>query len=61
MKNVIKNIPSGTRDLIYEEALIPGKIEDALLDIYFRLGYKPVSTPELEYYKTIDHVFRHGR
>ncbi len=55
MKNVIKNIPSGTRDLIYEEALIPGKIEDALLDIYFRLGYKPVSTPELEYYKTFDH------
>ena len=55
MENVIKNIPSGTRDLIYEEALIPRKIEDALLEIFLRLGYKPVSTPELEYYKTFDH------
>lgn len=55
MKNVHKNIPSGTRDLIFEEAMSPREIEDSLLSLFLRLGYKPVSTPVLEYFSTFDH------
>ncbi len=54
MKN-IKNIPAGSRDLIYEEAVAPRQIEDKLLTLFYKLGYKPVSTPELEYYTTFNH------
>ncbi len=55
MKNVFKNIPSGTRDLIYEEAIAPKIIEDSLLSIFFKLGYKPISTPVLEYLSTFNY------
>ena len=55
MKN-IKNIPAGSRDLIYEESLAPRQIEDKLLSLFCKLGYKPVSTPVLEYYT----AFRRG-
>lgn len=54
MKN-IKNIPAGSRDLIYEESLAPRQIEDKLLSLFCKLGYKPVSTPVLEYYTTFNH------
>ena len=54
MKN-IKNIPAGSRDLIYEEAVAPRQIEDKLLTLFYKLGYKPVSTPVLEYYTTFNH------
>lgn len=50
-----KNIPSGTRDLIYEESIAPKLIEAKLFDIYSKLGFKTVSTPVLEYYSTFDH------
>ena len=50
-----KNIPSGTRDLIYEECISPKLIEARLLDIYSKLGFKMVATPVLEYYSTFDH------
>lgn len=54
MKNV-KTIPAGSRDLIYEEAVAPKQIEDKLLGLFFKLGYKPVTTPVLEYYTTFNH------
>ncbi|MBQ7358072.1 MAG: ATP phosphoribosyltransferase regulatory subunit [Clostridia bacterium] len=54
MKN-IKNIPAGSRDLIYEEAVAPRQIEDKLLSLFYKLGYKPVSTPVLEYYTAFNH------
>ena len=54
MKN-IKNIPAGSRDLIYEETVAPRQIEDKLLKLFYKLGYKPVSTPVLEYYTTFNH------
>ena len=54
MKN-LKNIPAGSRDLIYEEAIAPRQIEDKLLSLFYTLGYKPVSTPVLEYYTTFNH------
>lgn len=54
MKN-IKNIPAGSRDLIFEEAVAPIRIENKLLSLFYKLGYKPVSTPVLEYYTTFNH------
>ncbi|MBE6548130.1 MAG: hypothetical protein E7667_04550 [Ruminococcaceae bacterium] len=54
MKNV-KNIPAGSRDLIYEEAIATRQIEDTLLSLFYKLGYKPVATPVLEYYTTFNH------
>ncbi len=54
MKN-IKNIPAGCRDLIFEEAIAPRQIEDKLLNLFYKLGYKPVDTPVLEYYTTFNH------
>lgn len=55
MANIYKNIPSGARDLIYEEALAPKLIENSMLDMFIKLGYKPISTPVLEYYNTFNH------
>ena len=50
-----KNIPAGTRDLIYEECIAPKEIEATLFSLYSKLGYQPVSTPVLEYYSTFNH------
>ena len=50
-----KNIPAGTRDLIYEECIAQREIEDKLLSLYRKLGYNPISTPVLEYYSTFNH------
>ncbi len=54
MKNSIFDTPSGTKDLIFEEAISEQKIESKLLSMFYKLGYKPVSTPTLEYFSTFN-------
>ena len=50
-----KNIPAGTRDLLYEECIAEREIEGKLFALYSKLGYQPVSTPVLEYNSTFNH------
>lgn len=54
-----KNLPDGTRDLIYEDALARRELEDTLLSLYLRLGYKPIATPDYEFYDVFDHGQRY--
>ena len=50
-----KNVPDGTRDLIFEEATAQWELEKELLQLYARLGFRPICTPTLEYCNVFDH------
>ncbi len=50
-----KYVPSGTRDLIYEEAYAQELMEKRVSSLFLRLGFKPVRTPVLEYLETFNH------
>lgn len=55
MNIIQKHVPDGTRDLIYEDALASRDLENTLLSLYLKLGYKPVCTPDFEFYDVFDH------
>ena len=50
-----KYVPSGPRDLIYEEAYAQELMEKKVSSLFLRLGFKPVRTPVLEYLETFNH------
>lgn len=50
MTNKNKNIPSGTRDLLFEEARMYRKLTDELTRLYERNGFSEIVTPGVEYY-----------
>ena len=52
---VRKYLPTGNRDLIYEEAYAQQGLERDLTSLFLKLGYKPIQTPVLEYYETFTH------
>ena len=59
MDIIEKYTPSGTRDLIYEEAFAEKELENKLYRLYLTLGYKPIETPVLEYYDVFNHEQRY--
>lgn len=48
--NKNKNIPSGTRDMLFEEAEIYRRLTDALTELYKANGFSEILTPDIEYY-----------
>ncbi len=44
------NIPEGTRDIIYDDALVYEDISQRLSSVYAKNGFRPVMTPAVEYY-----------
>lgn len=54
-KIIQKNVPEGTRDLIFEEVLAQRRLEAELMELYAKLGFSPVCTPTLEYCDVFDH------
>jgi ATP phosphoribosyltransferase regulatory subunit len=53
--SILKTVPGGTRDLIYEEALAPRVLDNSLMQLYMSTGFKPVQTPVTEFYRVFDH------
>jgi ATP phosphoribosyltransferase, regulatory subunit len=53
-----KNIPEGTRDILFEEAQIYDEIERKLTAVYESEGFSKIITPAVEYYDTFDHPGR---
>jgi ATP phosphoribosyltransferase, regulatory subunit len=51
-----KNIPEGTRDIIYEEAKLYTAIFDKFSEVYDNAGFKQIITPAIEYYDVFDYV-----
>jgi len=53
-----KNIPDGTRDILFEEAEMYDEIERKLTNVYESEGFSKIITPAVEYYDTFDHPGR---
>ncbi|MBQ8509929.1 MAG: ATP phosphoribosyltransferase regulatory subunit [Clostridia bacterium] len=53
MYKLNKNIPEGTRDLLYAEADLYEKITDGFTKIYVDAGFRPISTPVVENYDMV--------
>lgn len=54
MQRWSKNIPEGTRDIIFDEAQLYESIEHSLAEIYRKNGFMQVMTPAIEYYDVFD-------
>lgn len=50
-----KNIPDGTRDIIYEEAKLYTDISNKFSNVYENAGFKRIITPAIEYYDVFDY------
>ncbi len=51
-----KNIPDGTRDIIFDEAELYNAITEKLTKVYRADGFERVITPQLEYYDAFDYA-----
>ena len=51
-----KNIPDGTRDIIYDEAKLYTNIFDKFSKVYENAGFQQIITPAIEYYDVFDYV-----
>ena len=51
-----KNIPDGTRDIIYGEAALYTEIFDKFSEVYENAGFKQIITPAIEYYDVFDYA-----
>lgn len=51
-----KNIPDGTRDIIYEEAKLYTEISNRFNEVYEHAGFKQIMTPAIEYYDVFDYA-----
>jgi len=51
-----KNIPDGTRDIIYGEATLYTEIFDKFSEVYENAGFKQIITPAIEYYDVFDYA-----
>jgi ATP phosphoribosyltransferase regulatory subunit len=51
-----KNIPDGTRDIIYREADLYSDITDRFKTVFAGGGYKRIMTPAIEYYDVFDYA-----
>lgn len=49
-----KNLPEGTRDILYDEASLQNKIASRFSTVYEQEGFLPINTPTLEFYDVFD-------
>ncbi|MGI6665420.1 MAG: ATP phosphoribosyltransferase regulatory subunit [Christensenellaceae bacterium] len=56
MNRYNKNIPEGTRDILYEDAARMRDIAARFSAVYESEGFSPIMTPALEYYDTFDYT-----
>lgn len=54
MSGINRNIPGGTRDIMFEEAELFRSLETRLTEIYVRNGFKEIITPAIEYYDVFE-------
>lgn len=54
MKRNNKNIPEGTRDIIFRNAEVLNEVMADITEVYSALNYKEIKTPTLEYYDVFD-------
>lgn len=45
-----RNIPGGTRDIMFEEAALFRSLEERLTALYLKRGFSEIMTPAIEYY-----------
>jgi len=57
-KKIQKNLPTGTRDLVFEEVVALRSLENEINALFEKLGFCPVQTPVLEYFDTFNHAKR---
>ena len=50
-----RNVPDGTRDIIFEEERLKKEIGRRLADVYESAGFDCVSTPAIEYFDVFDY------
>ncbi|MCL2518932.1 MAG: ATP phosphoribosyltransferase regulatory subunit [Oscillospiraceae bacterium] len=50
-----KNIPEGTRDIIFEEADLYTNITEKFNNVFAGAGFKQIMTPAIEYYDVFDY------
>ena len=53
-KSTVNNLPSGTRDLLFEEVTAQRETLNKLNSLYEALGFLPVETPTVEFYDVFD-------
>ena len=54
MSGNIRNIPNGTRDIMFEEAALFRDLEERLTDLYLEKGFSEIMTPAIEYYDVFE-------
>ena len=54
MSGNIRNIPNGTRDIMFEEAELFRSLEERLTDLYVKRGFSEIMTPAIEYYDVFE-------
>lgn len=59
MKEKIKSVPDGTRDLLYEDCKVINKLTSEINELFNSWSYKEVITPSLEFYDTFT-TYREG-
>ncbi len=54
MSGNIRNIPGGTRDIMFGEAELFRHLDTALTELYKKNGFSEITTPALEYYDVFE-------
>ena len=54
MSGNIRNIPNGTRDIMFEEAELFRSLEGRLTELYVKRGFSEIMTPAIEYYDVFE-------
>ena len=54
MSGNIRNIPNGTRDLMFGEAELFRSLEGSLTELYVKRGFSEIMTPAIEYYDVFE-------
>ncbi len=54
MSGNIRNIPNGTRDIMFGEAELFRSLENRLTELYVKRGFSEIMTPAIEYYDVFE-------
>jgi ATP phosphoribosyltransferase regulatory subunit len=49
-----RNIPEGTRDILFDDCALKSKLEKKFKDLYVNRGYMEINTPTIEFYDVFD-------
>lgn len=49
-----RNIPEGTRDILFHDCALKSKLEQRIKDLYLSRGYMELTTPTIEFYDVFD-------